>query len=87
MITVYDKALAANPDANRRHRIEHCGFSTPEQHRRMKEAGIYPCPQVFIYDFGDTKISVLGQERSSVELSLSRHGRKWASSQQRAAMH
>ena len=65
LITAYEKALAAYPDPNRRHRIEHCGFSTPEQHERMKKAGIYPCPQqVFIYDFGDAYISVLGEERA-----------------------
>jgi len=65
LITAYEKALAAHPDADRRHRIEHCGFSTPEQHERMRKAGIYPCPQqVFIYDFGDAYISVLGEERA-----------------------
>ncbi|MET4036265.1 MULTISPECIES: amidohydrolase [unclassified Bradyrhizobium] len=65
LITAYEKALAAHPDGDRRHRIEHCGFSRPEQHKRMKRAGIYPCPQqVFIYDFGDTYISVLGEERA-----------------------
>jgi hypothetical protein len=65
LITAYERALAAHPDPDRRHRIEHCGFSTPEQHRRMKEAGIYPCPQqVFIYDFGDAYLSVLGPERA-----------------------
>ncbi|MCH4542494.1 amidohydrolase [Ochrobactrum sp. A-1] len=65
LITAYEKALAAYPDPDRRHRIEHCGFSTAEQHDRMKKAGIYPCPQqVFIYDFGDAYISVLGEERA-----------------------
>jgi len=65
LITAYEKALAAHPDADRRHRIEHCGFSTPEQHEWMRKAGIYPCPQqVFIYDFGDAYISVLGEERA-----------------------
>ncbi len=65
LITAYEKALAAYPDPDRRHRIEHCGFSTAEQHGRMKKAGIYPCPQqVFIYDFGDAYISVLGEERA-----------------------
>jgi predicted amidohydrolase YtcJ len=29
LITAYEKALAAHPDPDRRHRIEHCGFSTP----------------------------------------------------------
>ncbi|QRM30376.1 amidohydrolase [Microvirga sp. VF16] len=64
LITAYERALAAIPDPDRRHRIEHSGFSTPEQHRRMLKAGIYPCPQqVFIYDFGDAYVSVLGEER------------------------
>lgn len=65
LITAYEKALAVHPDQDRRHRIEHCGFPTPEQHERMKRAGLYPCPQqVFIHDFGDAYISVLGGERA-----------------------
>ncbi|MGY6248677.1 amidohydrolase [Bosea thiooxidans] len=65
LITAYEKALAAYPDPDRRHRIEHCGFSTPAQHERMVKAGIYPCPQqVFIHDFGDAYIKVLGPERA-----------------------
>ncbi|MBB3975517.1 hypothetical protein GGQ64_000704 [Rhizobium azooxidifex] len=64
LITAYEKALAANPDPDRRHRIEHCGFPTPEQDARMKAAGILPAPQMaFIHDFGDSYISVLGEER------------------------
>lgn len=64
LITAYERALSAMPDPDRRHRIEHCGFSTPAQHERMIKAGIYPCPQqVFIYDFGDAYVSVLGEER------------------------
>lgn len=65
LITAYEKALAAVPDPDRRHRIEHCGFSTEAQHKRMLAAGIYPCPQqAFIYDFGDSYVSVLGEERA-----------------------
>ncbi len=64
LITAYEKALAAHPDPDRRHRIEHCGYSTPEHHRRMIAAGIYPCPQqVFVHNFGDAYVSVLGPER------------------------
>lgn len=64
LITAYEKALAANPDPDRRHRVEHCGFSTPDQNARMKAAGILPAPQMaFIHDFGDSYISVLGEER------------------------
>lgn len=65
LITAYEKALTILPDAGRRHRIEHCGFSTPAQHARMVAAGIYPCPQqVFIHDFGDAYITALGAERA-----------------------
>ncbi|AZO79186.1 MULTISPECIES: amidohydrolase [unclassified Bosea (in: a-proteobacteria)] len=65
LITAYEKALVAHPDPDRRHRIEHCGFSTPQQHERMVKAGIYPCPQqVFIHDFGDAYVKVLGEERA-----------------------
>jgi predicted amidohydrolase YtcJ len=65
LITAYEKALAAYPDPDRRHRIEHCGFSTPAQHERMVKAGIYPCPQqVFIHDFGDAYVKVIGPERA-----------------------
>jgi predicted amidohydrolase YtcJ len=65
LITAYEKALKAHPDPDRRHRIEHCGFSTPRQHERMVAAGIYPCPQqVFIHDFGDAYVKVLGEERA-----------------------
>lgn len=65
LITAYEKALAAHPAADRRHRIEHCGYSTPAQHARMVKAGVYPCPQqVFIYDFGDAYIEVLGEARA-----------------------
>jgi hypothetical protein len=65
LVTAYEKALGAYPDPDRRHRVEHCGFSTPEHHRRMMNAGIYPCPQqVFIHDFGDAYIKVLGEARA-----------------------
>ena len=64
LITAYEKALDANPDPDRRHRVEHCGYSSPEQEARMKAAGILPAPQMaFVHDFGDSYISVLGEER------------------------
>ncbi len=55
----------AHPFAGRRHRIEHCGFVTPDQRRRMKARGILPVPQpVFMYEFGDLYIRNLGRARS-----------------------
>lgn len=64
LITAYERALAKTPDADRRHRIEHCGFPAGDQNARMKAAGILPAPQqAFIYDFGDAYVSVLGEAR------------------------
>jgi len=71
LITAYEKALAGNPDPDRRHRIEHCGFSSLEQDRRMKAAGILPAPQMaFIHDFGDSYVSVLGEERGKASYQI-----------------
>jgi predicted amidohydrolase YtcJ len=56
---------AAHAFAGRRHRIEHCGFVTRDQRRRMKARGILPVPQpTFMYEFGDLYVKVLGHERS-----------------------
>jgi predicted amidohydrolase YtcJ len=56
---------AAHPFAGRRHRIEHCGFVTRDQRRRMQARGILPVPQpVFMYEFGDLYIRNLGDARS-----------------------
>jgi predicted amidohydrolase YtcJ len=63
-LSAMERALAKHPDLDRRHRIEHCGFSSDGQMRRMKVAGIEPVPQpVFIHDFGDLYRSVLGDGR------------------------
>ncbi len=73
-LSAMEKALARYPDANRRHRIEHCGFNTDGQMRRMRAAGIEPAPQpVFIHDFGDLYVSVLGAERAAESYPM----RKW----------
>lgn len=56
---------AAHPFAGRRHRIEHCGFLTRDQRRRMRARGILPVPQpTFMYEFGDLYVRNLGHERS-----------------------
>ncbi len=55
----------AMPVLGRRHRIEHCGFLNAGQRRRMKARGIIPVPQpVFLYEFGDVYLKVLGRARS-----------------------
>jgi len=57
------EAAGATPE--RRHRIEHCGFVTREQMRRMKVRGILPVPQpVFMYEFADLYLRNLGPART-----------------------
>ncbi|WP_413317173.1 amidohydrolase [Agrococcus sp. 1P02AA] len=45
VIAGLEAALAERPDADARHRIEHCGLPTPEQIQRMATAGIIPVNQ------------------------------------------
>ncbi len=55
----------AHPFTGRRHRIEHCGFLTRYQRRRMLARGILPVPQpIFMYEFGDLYVKNLGLPRS-----------------------
>ena len=71
LVTAYEKALAENPDPDRRHRVEHCGFSSPAQNARMRAAGILPAPQMaFIHDFGDSYVAVLGEERGNASYPI-----------------
>ncbi|MFP6742719.1 MAG: amidohydrolase [Alphaproteobacteria bacterium] len=59
-------ALEAAPAEGRRHRIEHCGFISPAQMAEMKRLGMMPAPQpVFMRQFGDAYVEVLGAERSA----------------------
>lgn len=45
VISAIEGALAELPDADARHRIEHCGLPTPAQITRMAQAGIMPVNQ------------------------------------------
>ena len=63
------EAAGATPE--RRHRIEHCGFVTPGQRARMLARGILPVPQpIFLREFGDTYLAVLGEERSAASYPM-----------------
>ena len=71
VLRAYETALAKRPDPDRRHRIEHCGFNNPDQMRRMRANGIEPVPQpIFIHDFGDLYLSVLGAERPDASYGM-----------------
>jgi hypothetical protein len=70
-LNAFEAALKAMPDPDRRHRIEHCGFNTPAQIDRMVRLGVEPVPQpVFLYDFGDLYVSVVGPERAGPSYPL-----------------
>jgi predicted amidohydrolase YtcJ len=70
-LAAMEKALARHPDPDRRHRIEHCGFTSDDQMKRMRAAGVEPVPQpIFIHDFGDLYYSVVGKERSDASYPL-----------------
>ncbi|WP_240630058.1 amidohydrolase [Specibacter cremeus] len=61
VIDAIESAQAARPDADARHRIEHCGLPTPGQIRRMAVAGIYPVnqPQHY-YNWGEGVTAAIG---------------------------
>ncbi|WP_091227863.1 amidohydrolase [Microbacterium sp. 3J1] len=49
VVSAIEAALEERPDADARHRIEHCGLPTPEQITRMAAAGIRPVNQTQHY--------------------------------------
>ena len=64
-LAVYERVLEQHPATDRRHRIEHCGYIVPEHIDIMVRRGIFPAPQpVFVYDFGDLYLEVLGERRA-----------------------
>ena len=70
-LNAFERALEAMPDPDRRHRIEHAGYARADQNARMKRLGVQPVPQpVFIYDFGDLYISVVGEGRAKPSYPL-----------------
>jgi predicted amidohydrolase YtcJ len=70
-LDAFEAALTAMPDPDRRHRVEHAGYATPEQTRRMVRLRVEPVPQpIFIHDFGDLYVDVLGPERANPSYPL-----------------
>ncbi|MBQ0824249.1 amidohydrolase [Microvirga sp. HBU67558] len=70
-LNAFELALEAMPDPDRRHRIEHAGYARADQNDRMKRLGVQPVPQpVFIYDFGDLYVSVVGEKRAKPSYPL-----------------
>lgn len=64
VLEAYEAALTETPVADRRHRIEHCGWLRPDQMQRMIDMHVLPIPQPsFLYWFGDLYLTVAEQER------------------------
>ena len=76
VLNAYEKALAATPRPDPRHRVEHCGFSDDQQIRRLADLGVQPVPQpVFLYDFGDLYVEMVGEARAAAAYPM----RRWTS--------
>ena len=76
-IGAFDRACADGTCAHRRHRIEHCGFVDDGHLDAMARLGLIPAPQpVFIRDFGDTYLDVLGEQRSNACYPMARWQRR-----------
>ncbi|GAB3867167.1 amidohydrolase [Nocardioides maradonensis] len=61
VVGAIEDALAERPDADARHRIEHCGLPTPEQIGRMASAGILPVNQPqHHYNWGEGVTAAVG---------------------------
>jgi predicted amidohydrolase YtcJ len=57
-----EAAMRAAPRVDNRHRIEHCGYPTPDQVGRMARLGVIPVNQPsFLVDSGDDFIRHLGE--------------------------
>ncbi len=76
-IGAFDRACTDGTCAHRRHRIEHCGFVDDGHLDAMVRLGLIPAPQpVFVRDFGDTYLDVLGERRSAACYPMARWHRR-----------
>jgi predicted amidohydrolase YtcJ len=63
-LNALEAALRAAPRKDHRHRIEHCGLSTPAITERLVRLGVIPVGQPpFLFNIGDSFLSNLGADR------------------------
>ena len=62
VVTAFERALAAHPRADHRHRIEHGSVVTPQLLERIREVGLVMVPHSYIWDHGD-KMEAYGKAR------------------------
>ncbi|WP_336658956.1 amidohydrolase [Leucobacter sp. USHLN153] len=61
VVDAIEQALTERPDADARHRIEHCGLPTPEEITRMAKLGIRPVNQTqHYYNWGEGVEQAIG---------------------------
>ena len=64
VIDCIEAALKSAPREDHRHRIEHCGITSPDLLERISNLGIIPIPNpAFFYEFGDGYVENYGEER------------------------
>jgi len=64
ILNSYERAIKDNPREDHRHRIEHCGLSTPSINKRLRELNVLPVGQPpFLYNIGDSFNNNLGTRR------------------------
>jgi predicted amidohydrolase YtcJ len=64
LLDAYEEALAQEPRADHRHRIEHCSIIDYDMVQRIKRVGAVPIPgTTFLYAFKNAYIQNLGMER------------------------
>jgi hypothetical protein len=78
VLKAYERALQKWPDANRRHRIEHCTLVNPDLIRRIKANGIIPTPfWTYVYfhgekwsEYGDDKVRWMFAHKSFLDAGI-----------------
>ncbi|MDR2089762.1 MAG: amidohydrolase, partial [Clostridiales Family XIII bacterium] len=66
ILTAMERANAACPRTDHRHRIEHCAMMDEGLMKRVAALGVVPVPQpVFLYEFGDGYVKNYGEERGA----------------------
>jgi predicted amidohydrolase YtcJ len=54
VVTAYERALAAHPRDDHRHRIEHCSVVTEDLLKRIKKLGLVIAPHSYVLEHGQT---------------------------------
>jgi predicted amidohydrolase YtcJ len=78
VLKAYERALKKWPDANRRHRIEHCTLVNPDLIARIKASGVIPTPfWAYVYyhgekwtQYGDDKVRWMFAHRSFLDAGI-----------------